>query len=553
MGGGSSHSPPPSDSWYANTKPPQNDVHVGYNWPDGYNTKCTGDKGKTAEYYDDVPFGHINTKWGWYCEYRSGTYNGNCPWSYRDKYPSAYCTPYPSYKTFGAAATPEFQSTLTSTRAACDETNTTAEKYKPYIPTSLYTSAQNAVKAGKSYTTEYAEKSSNPAQLLVTPAGTTLQNILDTQSACQNMTQQIKSQAVDKCSNPETLIDASNECMYNSTEGMTTREGFNTTDQTLNEVFAETLAQNKAAYTASQNALNSIQKNFASPQLQNKSPNPNPTQVDPILRGYSEYTMGDDTKTLKTIRDDLKTQMAYTSTIYNDCTNTYSLLDMSGIEKCIPNQYNAASSACSYANDLAISANDTTGGMKKIPKLWGDAKNSLPGNTIINNNTILTNVKNQCTNWVQMYDKWQEDKQRAEDLPCIPERSIEPAFNPVIQKIVENWSNASEKYIESLLARLRVIEEYIQNYPDIVELKSTNVQALPPGQPPYFTMQRVLDPKTPGVSPTFSLRIDMPEGATGAKGQNGETGPPGPRGKKGPHGSHGKTGDWEIPIQYKNT
>ena len=29
MGGGSSHSPPPSDSWYANTKPPQNDVHVG--------------------------------------------------------------------------------------------------------------------------------------------------------------------------------------------------------------------------------------------------------------------------------------------------------------------------------------------------------------------------------------------------------------------------------------------------------------------------------------------------------------------------------------------
>ena len=63
-GGGSSHSPPPSN--IANTPNPQNDVHAGYNWPDGYNTKCTGDKGKTAEYYDDVPFGHINTKWGNY-------------------------------------------------------------------------------------------------------------------------------------------------------------------------------------------------------------------------------------------------------------------------------------------------------------------------------------------------------------------------------------------------------------------------------------------------------------------------------------------------------
>jgi hypothetical protein len=138
-------------------------------------------------------------------------------------------------------------------------------------------------------------------------------------------------------------------------------------------------------------------------------------------------------------------------------------------------------------------------------------------------------------------------------MPCVPERPIEPAYNPAIQNMVEKWSEESTAYLKSLIARLNVIETYIQNYPNILTLNEQNIQTLPPGQPPYFRINRVVNEKTPGVSPTFQLNIDIPMGAPGAQGKRGPIGKKGIKGAPGKTGSSGKVGKWEIPVQYKLT
>ena len=524
-------------------------------------TGCTTNKTYPSYIYEqDLEYGYNTYKYGWYCT-QPGT---KCDWfsdcryhcyfSKRNPKPTATCHKYPHWSKFGVDATPDMREAAASARTACDITAATLKKYQANIPNSLMTATQAQVNKGKKLIAKPNLKSNNPAKLLY-PTGTDENTFPFMEEQCKSYTRQILSSAIDNCSNQTTLIDSNNTCLFNSPmgEGMTTmREGFDTKGKTLNQVYNETLNANVDAYETSQNALNSIKPGFAAPQLKNQSPNPNPTDVNYKLYGYSNYTMGDDTKTLEDVRKDLKEQMDYSPNIYNNCSNSYSLLDMTGVKKCLPNYYNPAKSECTYANNLAIQFKDKTGGMKKIPKLWADAENSLHGNSLYHSQGILTNVENSCKNWVQMYDKWQEDEQQAEEIPCVPERPIEPSFNPAIQKIVENWTNASEKYIESLMERLRIIEKYIETYPNILELNGKNVNTLPPGQPPYFTIRRIPNPKTSEISPTFSLNIDIPEGQKGVKGIAGKMGSTGPRGVFGTSGPRGLPGKSEEPIQFKN-
>ena len=521
---------------------------------------CTTLKSGSIEFYEKYwGYGYNTYKWHSHC-IEPGT---KCDW-FKCRYHcyryrrnaniTATCHKYPHWSKFGVASTPDMREAEASARTACDITANTLRKYQSNIPNSLMTATQAQVNQGKKSWGTRNWKSNNPAVILY-PKGTDENTFPFIEEQCKSYTRQILSSAIDNCSNKTTLIDSNNTCLYNSSgaEGMTTmREGFDTKGKTLNQVYNETLNANVDAYETSQNALASIKPGFSAPQLKNKSPNPNPTEVNNKLKGYTNYTMGDDTKTLEDVRKDLREQMDYSPNIYNDCSNSYSLLDMTGVKKCLPNYYNPAKAECTYANNLAIQFKDKTGGMKKVPKLWGDAENSLHGNSLYHSQGILTNVENNCKNWVQMYDKWQEDEQHAEEIPCVPERPIEPSFNPAIQKIVENWTNASEKYIESLMERLRVIEKYIEQYPNILELNGKNVSTLPPGQPPYFTIRRIPNSKTSEISPTFSLNIDIPEGQRGTKGTTGKMGSTGPRGVIGKSGPHGLPGKSEEPIQFKN-
>lgn len=470
-----------------------------------------------------------------------------------ENYP--YCVKYPPTSKFGVIATPELQNLNQQMVNACKTTQKSIDSYATQVPPNIVKNAQEAVQVGiKPLPMFRVEKSSNPFADLF-PLKTTAAELQNNVNMCNSYSNTIRSYAIDDCSNPNTLIDSNNKCYY---EGMTTtREGFTAnSNTTLNDAYQQISAQNLAAYNISQNALNAINPNLDAPQLNNVAPNSNPIEVNAILNNYALQTdsfLENQTYTLSEVRSILETQNAYSSIIYNNCTNPKSLLDISGVQQCLPNYYNTAKSTCDYASNLATSANDTTGGMKTIPLLWANAENSLHGNSSINSKSILSDVTNKCKNWVSMYDQWIQDEQNAEDVPCVPERPIQPSFNPTIQNIVENWVNASEKYIEALMKRLQVIEKYIENYPNILTLNSNNIQTLPPGQPPYLTIRRVLNPTTPGVSPTFSLHMDLPQGNRGVKGSVGKTGPKGPKGSIGSSGPSGKTGKWEIPVQYQNS
>jgi len=432
--------------------------------------------------------------------------------------------------------------------STCAQTQSDLDAYKSIIPPDIAKNAQVAITRGKLLPTFREEKSSNPTIDLY-PLKTTAAELQNNITMCSSYSREIMGNAVNDCSNKKSLINDQNACYY---EGMTTtREGFTATPNTsLNDAYGQINAQNVAAYNISQSALNAINPNLDAPQLQNSAPNSNPTEVNAKLYNFINTPLENTTKTLSEIRSDLEAQNAYSSVIYNNCTSPKSLLDIQGVQQCLPNYYNTAKSTCDYASKLATGAKDTTGGMVKIPLLWANAENSLHGNSSVNSQSILSDVTNKCKNWIGMYDQWQEDEEQAEEVPCVPERAIQPSFNPTIQNIVENWANASEKYIEALMKRLHVIEKYIENYPNILALDGKNVQSLPPGQPPYLTIRRVLNPATPEVSPTFSLHIDLPQGNTGVKGMVGNTGPKGPKGAIGQSGSLGKTGEWEEPIQY---
>lgn len=457
----------------------------------------------------------------WFCK-TWGLFMGSCP------------PPPPPWQNYGQEWTPELADAYNEAAATCGVTQDALNTYRNNISSDPNQIQDQVVNVGTQLNLYKAPQSSAPNMVLVSN-GISVGTFQANAANCTQATYMILNQSHNDCSNPNTLVDASGmqTCnLINGSNGETARVNMCTTQ-----------------YNASTAVLNSINPAFARPQLVGAQAANSKLQT----LAQTSYLNPNYQYTLQDINNYNQTGVNTCYTTFDDCSNNSTLISQAGIQTCLSQEFNNAQNTCNYALNLATQSNDTTGGMQKIPQIWGDASNSILGNTISNNKTILLNAANECTQWVQMYDVWQEDEEQASELPCVPERPIEPSYNPAIQNIVEKWSEAASAYLKSLIARLQVIEQYTQNYPDILQLNQSYVQALPPGQPPYFSIRRVVNTDTPTISPIFQLHIDVPMGAPGPQGKPGKKGPKGIKGAVGKTGLAGKPGKWEIPVQYKLT
>ena len=120
---------------------------------------------------------------------------------------------------------------------------------------------------------------------------------------------------------------------------------------------------------------------------------------------------------------------------YNDCNSNTSLtsVDVKGfpVASCVNTVYTDAINKCSQAYEMSQTYKY---GTDKLMALWTDVSNSVPGNTIGANKTILSNASGSCTKWINMFNQWEEAEEKALPEPCIQERPITSSNDETVKK-----------------------------------------------------------------------------------------------------------------------
>lgn len=344
-----------------------------------------------------------------------------------------------------------------------------------------------------------------------------LQNAYNT---CNTQNTLILEQAINDCANPNTLIDSSGMAACG-----------------LNGPLANRNSVCSNALTYATNALDAS----------------NATAIQNWLGFTGNTTIP--TYTLYNIQTAISAQTFNCSTVYNDCNNMNSLLDQSGLEKCVGAQLSNAYNTCQSAISDASGYGDAAG-YNVTYNLWLDTSNNkLIGNGNYNSNTLgsiqttLTEVQAQCEKQKAMYNIWAADEDEARREPCVPELPVVSQADIDINNAANEWTATAMDYLQSLEQRVAIIQLYAQNYPNILTLDPTNVQFIPPVGNPIFTITNV-NSQTQGVAPTQAIKIKMPSGAPGIQGPQGAPGSQGLQGSSGNIGPIGSPGQYEIPEQY---
>ena len=334
------------------------------------------------------------------------------------------------------------------------------------------------------------------------------------------------------CSNPNTLLntDGLRQCGYK-----------NTVDE------SQSLATEKL--NISQNTLGQIQNTDDYPQYSGayKSNNliasyDNWNFTDKINSQYPNYNYQ-----YGNLQNLITTRNNYLNKSYDDCSVPVSLtsIDNSGIPvpQCVSNPYNGALKECNMAYQMA---QQYQYGSDKLFDLWTDVSNSIPGNTIGANKTILSNASGSCQKWVEMFNQWQKSEDAAIAAPCLPERPITSKSDDTINDIVTNFEDVSKKRIDTLNGRLQNLKDKLKNYPNILQLKKENILDTSYGMEPSVVVKNY---KTDiGIIPIQYLEMIIPGGMNGPIGGMGTTGGQGLTGSSGPIGKEGPIGNPDVPF-----
>jgi len=256
---------------------------------------------------------------------------------------------------------------------------------------------------------------------------------------------------------------------------------------------------------------------------------------DTIIRGYSNVK-------------------GYIQNAYNNCADstggTLISLNDDGKPNCLAAEYDKANTTCSKG----ISQSKVYGydkGTELLTKLWTDVSNSIPGNSLRANKTVLITAHDSCNKWVQMFNLWEEKEAEALATPCNPERTIQTTYDPAMLKMAEDWNQSASSYIESLMKRLEVINRYIETYPHILQLRADDVTFGPNSLGASMLLKYKVNELKPGVAPVQYLEMLVPNGAQGKTGDVGPVGLPGEPGQPGSLGKVGKMGDPTLPSVYE--
>jgi len=235
---------------------------------------------------------------------------------------------------------------------------------------------------------------------------------------------------------------------------------------------------------------------------------------------------------------------------YNDCTSNTSLtsVDVKGfpVASCVNSVYTEAINKCSQAYEMSQQYPSYKEGTNKLMALWTDVSNSVPGNTIGANKTILTNAGGSCTKWINMFNQWEDAEEKALAEPCIKERPITSLNDDTVQKIAQEWNDSATNHINKLNSQLEMMKSKMQNFPNILVLKKDNIISAPPGMTPTVSIKNY---KTNfGNIPTQYLEMILPTGPQGGEGPKGSNGMKGPDGENGIRGNIGPVGNPAVPF-----
>ena len=352
----------------------------------------------------------------------------------------------------------------------------------------------------------------------------------------------IRNRSTDYCSNPTTLL---------STSGMDTCG--------MNTAWGDMMTNITPATDASKKSLSSIQDTDDYLQYNiTKSTNDelikinNYNPMDSTKKMYNVYNnIQDDltvsTSTMKQQNDYISLNTKYAKDSYNNCALPESTLlstNNDNIPNCVQSKYVPATNTCSKAIQMSKKY-DYEPGTTALTGLWEDVTNNIPGNRMSTTTTVLANSNDSCQKWVDMFNVWEEKERVAMSTPCSPERPIASTNDKTLINVAENWHSANGKLIDSLIARLKVIETYVQNYPNILEIKPSNIQFAPSSLPSTVMLTQTKN-KT-GVAPTQNINMIIPNGTPGKIGEQGYIGIVGDNSLPGVRGPDGKRGNPALP------
>lgn len=265
--------------------------------------------------------------------------------------------------------------------------------------------------------------------------------------------------------------------------------------------------------------------------------------TDKINSQYPDYNYQYDN--LKNLISERKT---FLNNSYDNCDvpqTSLTSVDSSGIPipPCVTTNYNTAYNECGKAYEMAQTYQY---GSDKLFNLWTDVSNSVPGNSISANRTILNNASGSCKKWVEMFNMWQKDEEAALAAPCIPERPIASPSDKNLLDIIDAHEKEQGKRLDAAEKRIKDIMAKMVNYPNILLLKKENILGAPYGMTPSVVIK---NEKTEfGNMPIQYLEMILPNGEQGDIGESGEKGIKGLTGKPGPIGKTGPVGNPILPF-----
>ena len=352
----------------------------------------------------------------------------------------------------------------------------------------------------------------------------------------------IRNRSTDYCSNPTTLLSVS---------GMDTC-GMNTAWANMKTNISPAIDASKKSLSSIKDTDDYLQYDITKPVNDKLTAINNHNPMSSTKTVFNVYNNVENDLTVSTSNMEQQNQYITTNTkyakdSYNNCAlpgTTLLSTNANNIPNCVQSKYVPATNTCSKAIQMSKKY-DYEPGTTALTGLWEDVTNNIPGNIMSTTTTVLANSNDSCQKWVDMFNVWEEKEKAAMSTPCFPERPIASTNDKTFINIAENWRDTNNKLIDSLIARLKVIETYVQNYPNILEIKPETIQFAPSSLP--ATVMLTQTKNKAGVAPTQNINMIIPNGKPGAMGEQGYTGIAGDKSLPGANGADGKAGNPALP------
>jgi len=346
-----------------------------------------------------------------------------------------------------------------------------------------------------------------------------------------------RSFVLNNCDNPNTAIPDDNKCKIGDVKSNFQNDILPT--KIISNNIVSSLTPASPQYTAAKTINDSINNAY---------------DWDYMNTTFNENGIQYSTLNKDTIKRTYSASSTFVKNAYNNCADTTGKtlisLNDDGKPNCLAEEYDKASTTCNKGiSQSKVYQYDK--GTELLTKLWTDVSNSIPGNTLQANRTVLTSAQYSCNKWVQMFNVWEEKEEEAIATPCNPERTIQTTYDPAMLKMAEDWNRSASSYIESLMKRLETINRYIETYPHILQLREDDVTFGPNSLGASMLLKYKVNELKPGVAPVQYLEMLVPNGAQGKTGDDGPVGLTGEPGQSGSLGKVGKMGDPTLPSVYE--